>query len=262
MNASGSPERLILLPDDAVAAGARSADAEDSVASVNGRPISRGRFDYVVKARRVQSDAGAAEDTNRALDMLISQELLYQEAVRKGYELNPDVATQIEISREEVVIDAYLRDHALSHPISEDMLRAEYEQQKALAGNQEYKLSHIVLDTEEEAALTIAELQKGASFEELAAQNSVDERSKERGGDLGWAPDALQFQDALKPLQKGQITETPVRTDFGWHVFRVDDLRPITSPAFEEVKRSIYASLRRRDVDQIIAGLRAQAAIA
>ena len=264
MNTASAPNRLILAPADAVAMGACDAQAADAIAKVNGKPILQSRLEYLMKSSSVQGRSDAGESMNRVLDMLISQEVLYQEAVKMGYEMNPDVATQIEINKEEVVIDAYLRDYANSHPIGEVMLKQEYEYQKALSGDKEYKVSHILVDTEDEAILTVAELKKGASFEELAARNSTDEGSKFRGGDLGWAPTGRyvpQFQNALKELEKGQMTEVPVRTEFGWHVIRVDDERQLTFPAFEDVKPKIYENLQRQAVDGIIARLRADAEI-
>jgi len=264
MNTANAQKRLILTPAAAEALVARDAQGANAIAKVNGKPILRSRLEYVIKSSSIQGHSDAAESVHRAVDMLISQELLYQEAANLGYETNADVATQIEINKEEVVIDAYLRDYAQSHPISETMLNQEYEYQKALSGDKEYKVHHILVDTEDEAIRTIAELKEGASFEEFAAQNSADEGSKYRGGDLGWAPAVRyvpQFRDVLKTLEKGQMTEAPVRTQFGWHVIRVDDERQLTFPAFEDVKLKIYETLQRQAVDEIIAGLRAKAEI-
>ena len=177
MNTVSAPNRLIPAAADAVAMRACDAQETDAIAKVNGKPIPQSRLEYLMKSSSVQGHTDASESVNRILDMLISQEVLYQEAVRMGYEMNPDVATQIEINKEEVVIDAYLRDYAKSHPISEDMLKQEYEYQKARSGDKEYKVRHILVATEDEAVLTVAELKKGASFEELAAQNSADDGS-------------------------------------------------------------------------------------
>jgi len=255
---------LMQEPADAVAMGAREDQGSDAIAKVNGKPIPHSRLEYLVKSRAAQGHADASESMNRTLDMLISQEVLYQEAVRMGYEANADVATQIEISKEEVVIDAYLRDYAKSHPISEDILKQEYENQKALSGDKEYKVRYILAETEYEAILAVAELKKGASFEELVAQNPADEGSKYHGGVLDWASAAHfvpQIRDALKKLEKGQMTEAPVRTEFGWHLIRLDDERQLTFPAFEDVRPKIYENLQRQAVDAIIAGLRAKAEI-
>lgn len=254
----------IQAPSNAAAMRADDAKAVDAIAKVNGKPIPQRRLEYLLKSSSIQDHADASERANRVLNMLISQEVLYQEAVRMGYDTNPDVATQIEINNEEVVIDAYLRDCAKRHPISEDMLMQEYESQKALSGDTEYKVRHILVGTEEEAMRAVAELKDGASFDALAAQSSAHEGANYRGGSLDWTPAerfAPQFRDALKKLRKGQMTEVPVKTEFGWHIIRVDDERPFRFPAFEEVKLKIYEFLQRQAVDAIIARLRAEAEI-
>jgi peptidyl-prolyl cis-trans isomerase C len=264
MNTVYAPNRLILAPADAAAMQADDAQEANAIAKVNGKPIPQSRLEYLMKSKSLQGHSDASESMNHALHMLISQEVLYQEAARMGYEMNADVATQIEISKEEVVIDAYLRDYAKSHPISEDMVKQEYEYQKALSGDKEYKVQHILFEAEEEATLAVAELKKGASFEELAAQNSADEGSNNRGGVLDWAPAVRyvpQLQEALKKLEKGQMTEAPVQSEYGWHVVRLDDERQLTFPAFEDVKLKIYENLQRQAVDEIIAALRAKAEI-
>jgi peptidyl-prolyl cis-trans isomerase C len=264
MNTVYTPNRLVLAPADAEAMPAGDALDANAIAKVNGKPIPQSRLEYLMKSRSLQGHSDASESMNHALHMLISQEVLYQEAVRMGYEMNADVATQIEISKEEVVIDAYLRDYAKSHPISEDMVKQEYEYQKALSGDTEYKVQHILFDIEEEAILAVAQLKKGASFEELAAQNSADEGSNNRGGVLDWAPAVRyvpQLQETLKKLEKGQMTEAPVQSEYGWHVVRLDDERQLTFPAFEDVKLKIYENLQRQAVDEIIAALRAKAEI-
>ena len=230
MDIGSASNVLMQTPTDAVAMGACDTQGTDAIAKVNGKPIPQGRLEYLMKSSSVQDHADAGESANRVLNMLISQEVLYQEAVRMGYEMNPDVAMQIEINKEEVVIDAYLRDYAIRHPIGEDRLRQEYELQKRLTGDKEYKVRHILVGTEDEAMLAVAELKKGASFDELVAQNSADDGSEFRGGELDWAPAERyvpQFRDALKKLGKGQMTEVPVRTQFGWHIIRVDDERPL-----------------------------------
>ena len=110
----------------------------------------------------------------------------------------------------------------------------------------------------------VAELKKGASFEELAARNSADEGSNYRGGVIDWTPAVRyvpQLQDAMKRLEKGQMTDAPVQSEYGWHVIRLDDERRLTFPAFEDVKSKIYQNLQRQAVDEIIAGLRSKAEI-
>jgi peptidyl-prolyl cis-trans isomerase C len=255
MNSADAANSLQAAPADA---------ATDAVVKVNGKPIPQKRIDFLLRSRGIQDQSDAGENRNQALNLLISQELLYQEAVKLGYENNPDVATRIEITKEEAVIDAYLWDRAQSRPIAEDKVIEAYEYQKALFGDKEYKARHILVDAEEEAAQILGQLEKGKSFEELAIEHSVDGGSKFRGGDLDWGSplyDLPQFHEAMKQLQKGQVTQSPVQTELGWHIIRVDDERPLDFPAFEEVKPKIYTHLQRQAVDALIAELRAKAEI-
>jgi peptidyl-prolyl cis-trans isomerase C len=262
MNSIKTPKLLMLAFAGALAVMTCNAQAADVIAKVNGEPIPQSRLDYLVKVNNAQGHPDTPETRERGRDVLISQEALYQEAVKKGYDKDSDVATQIEISKEEIVINAYLRDYAKNNPITDDQVKQEYERQKALAGAEEYKARHILVGTEDEAKQILAQLKKGASFEELAAQKSMDEGSKSHGGDLGWASPARfvpEFGDALKATKKGQLAETPVKTQFGWHVIRVDDERSQAFPLFEQVKAQIQQNLQRESVGKIVAELRAKA---
>jgi peptidyl-prolyl cis-trans isomerase C len=241
-----------------------NAQAADIIAKVNGEPIPQSRLDYLVKANSAQGHPDTPETRDRGRDLLISQEALYQEALKKGYDKDPELATQIEMIKEEAVVNAYIRDYVKNNPISEDRAKQEYERQKGLVGDKEYKARHILVKTEDEAKQIVAELKKGATFEELAAQKSMDDGSKGHGGDLGWAPPARfvpEFGNALKQAKKGEVGETPVHTQFGWHVIRVDDERAQALPPFEQVKAQIEQNLQREAVGKMVAELRAKAKI-
>ncbi len=264
MNIVKRVNRSLLPLAAALAIACNAGAATDVLATVNGKPIPRGRLDYLLKTSAAQGHPETAEMRQQGRDMLISQEALYQEAVKKGYDRNPDVATQVAISREEVVINAYLRDYIKNNPVSDEAVKRAYEQQKALSEDREYRLRHILVRTEDEAKQIVAQLKKGTGFEKLAAEKSDDPGSKSRGGDLGWA--ALgryvpQFGDAVKKMKKGQVSETPVHTQFGWHVIRVDDERPLQFPTFEQAKGQILQTLQRQSVEKVVAELRAKAKI-
>jgi peptidyl-prolyl cis-trans isomerase C len=241
-----------------------NAQAADIIAKVNGEPIPQSRLDYLVKANTAQGHPDTPEARERGRDLLITHETLYQEALKKGYDKIPEVATQIEMMKEEAVVNAYLRDYVKNNPISDERAKQEYERQKTLMGGKEYKARHILVKTEDEAKQIVAELKKGTSFEELAAQKSMDEGSKSNGGDLGWSSPARyvpEFGNALKASRKGEITETPVQTQYGWHVIRVDDERAETFPPFEQVKSQIEQNLQREAVGNMVTELRAKAKI-
>jgi peptidyl-prolyl cis-trans isomerase C len=195
---------------------------------------------------------------------LINREIVAQEAVKKGLDKRAEVVTQIDLQRQGVLINAYLQDYIKAHPVSDDDVKKEYERVKASAGGREYKVRHILVETEDEAKQIIAQLKKGASFEKLAGEKSKDQGSKDRGGDLDWATPARYvpaFGQAITKLKKGQLTDAPVQTQFGWHVIRVDDERPSKFPAFDEVKPQIEQQLRQQTVNRAFTELRAKAKI-
>jgi peptidyl-prolyl cis-trans isomerase C len=195
---------------------------------------------------------------------LINREIVAQEAVKKGLDKRPEVVTQISLQRQAVLINAYLQDYLKAHPVSDDDVKKEYERVKASAGGREYKVRHILVETEDEAKQIIAQLNKGASFEKLAGEKSKDQGSKDRGGDLDWATPARYvpaFGQAITKLKKGQLTDAPVQTQFGWHVIRLDDERPSKFPPLEEVKPQIEQQLRQQTVNKAFTELRAKAKI-
>jgi peptidyl-prolyl cis-trans isomerase C len=240
--------------------GAQAAD----VAKVNGKAIPQSRMDFLIKMNAGQGQQDTPETRARVRDMLINQELIVQEALKKGLDKNPDVATQIDLSRQQVLINAFVQDYLKAHAVSDDTMKKEYEQAKTQAGDKEYKARHILVKSEDEAKQVIAQLKKGANFEKLAAQKSEDTGSKERGGDLDWAPPGRYvpaFGEALKKLKKGQMTDAPVQTQFGWHIIRLDDERAAKFPTFEETKPQIQQGMQRQAIDKAVAELRAKAKI-
>jgi len=176
---------------------------------------------------------------NQIKDTLITREVLAQESARKGLDKNPDVLMQLDLQREEVLINAFLQDYVKTHPVSDEVMKKEYEQVKAESGGKEYKARHILVETEAEAKQVIAQLKKGGSFEKVAAEKSKDTGSKGQGGNLDWSPAnryVPPFAQALGKLKKGQLTDAPVQSQFGWHVIRLDDERVAKFPSFEEAK--------------------------
>ena len=170
----------------------------------------------------------------------------------------------MDIARQEILVGAYLRDWAKKHPVSDAEIQKEYDRARAQSGDKEYRARHILVETEDQAKGLIADLKKGAKFDELASKNSKDSGSKERGGDLDWnVPGAFdkQFSDAMVKLDKGKYTEAPVQTRFGYHVIQLDDVRPIRFPALAEVKQRIQQQLTQNRVDELIRGLRAKAKV-
>jgi peptidyl-prolyl cis-trans isomerase C len=255
---------LMALVTVCIAALPVSGYAADAVAKVNGKEIPQTRADFIVKANAGQGQADTPELRNRVREVLIRNEILSQEAIKKGLDKNPDVAIQTELNRQDVLVNAYIQDYVKNNPIPEDQVKVEYDRAKAQAGDMEYKARHILVKDEAEAKQIIAQIKKGGNFEKIAAQKSSDPGSKDKGGDLDWAPGGRYvpaFSDALKKLKKGQMTDTPVQTQFGWHVIRVDDERAMKFPSLDEVKPQILQGLQRQAVEKLITDLRGKAKV-
>jgi peptidyl-prolyl cis-trans isomerase C len=166
----------------------------------------------------------------------------------------------MDLTAQTVLVRAYMADYLKGHPIPDESLRKEYETIKSQLGDKEYKVRHILVEKEDEAKDVIASLQKGEKFEKLA-DRSKDTGSKANGGDLDWnAPGNFvkPFSDAMVGLQKGKFTTTPIKTQFGWHVIMVDDVRDAKIPTFDEVKPQLAQRMQGQVVEQYLKDLRAK----
>jgi peptidyl-prolyl cis-trans isomerase C len=215
-----------------------------------------------------QQKARGAPDNDQTRGMireeLVNREVLMQEAQKSGVARSSEVAGQLDLARQEIIISAYLRDWVRKNPVSEADVQQEYERVKAAQGDKEYRARHILVETEDQAKTVIAELKKGGKFEDLAAKNSKDPGSKDRGGDLDWhGPGDFDraFSDAMMKLEKGKYTETPVRTRFGFHVIQLDDVRQGRFPSLAEVRPRIQQQLTQIRIDELVKGLRGKAKV-
>jgi peptidyl-prolyl cis-trans isomerase C len=192
---------------------------------------------------------------------LQTREIVVREAKKKGLDKDPTTKAQMDLSSQNVLVQAYLREYLRLHPITDEALRKEYDTIKSQLGDKEYKARHILVEQESEAKEIISALQKGEKFEKLA-DRSKDPGSKANGGDLGWASPAnfvKPFSDAMTGLQKGKFTPQPVRTQFGWHVILLEDVRDAKIPPFEEVKPQLMQRMQPKVIDDHLKELRAKA---
>ena len=238
-----------------------------AVAVVNGRPIPAQRLDEVLTQLSSQGRADTPELRNAVREQLIMREIFAQEAERKGLSRSPDLMRQLEQMREDLLIRALIQDHLANvEPVTEDDVSREYQRQHggaAASGASEYRARHILVDREDEAQQIIAQLRKGEKFENLA-RRSRDVGSAQQGGDLDWAtPETYvkEFSEAMVALKKGRFTEKPVRTQFGYHVIRLDDVRAVTAPPLAQLAPQIRQDLERARIDRLQQALRAKAKI-
>ncbi|MHB1619246.1 MAG: peptidylprolyl isomerase [Sulfuricella sp.] len=234
-----------------------------AIATVNGTPISQARFNFLLKQAQQQGQPDSPEVRKNLREKLITEEIVAQEAIKKGMDKLADVKTQIDLARQAILIRTYLQDYIKNNPIGDDALKAEYNKIKSQMGDKEYHVRHILVATEAEAKDIIAKLKKGEKFEKLA-EKSIDPGSKAKGGDLGWAAPANfvpEFSAAMMKLQKGQYTTEPVKSQFGWHVIQLEDTRAMKTPSFDEVKQNLRQRAQQQQIDKMITDLRAKAKV-
>lgn len=238
--------------------------AEDkSAAMVNGVSIPQARIDQRVKAAAAQGQPDSPEMRKAIREDMINLEMLAQEATKTGLDKSADVTQQIELARQSILAGAFVQDYAKNHPISDDQLKQEYDKLKSSVGDKEYKARHILVDSEEEAKAIIVQLGKKTKFDKLAAK-SKDVGSAERGGALDWAVPSnfvAPFANAMTSLKKGEYTKEPVKSQFGWHVVKLDDVRDLKVPPFDELKPQLQQRMQQQLVQNAIAELRAKAKI-
>jgi peptidyl-prolyl cis-trans isomerase C len=245
-----------------LAAGATAAHAQNA-AIVNGKAIPKARVDEFVASLTQQGRPDTPELRNAVREELIAREIFVQEAEKKGLARSTDVQRQLDSSRQDILIRAVIRDHLKSNPVTDADLKAEYDKVAKGSGDKEYRPRHILVETEAEAKGIIEQLKKGGKFEELA-KKSKDPGSAANGGDLDWnGPDTFvkPFSEAMVKLDKGQYTDTPIKTDFGWHVIRLDDVRDTQPPPLEQVGPQIRQELERRRIQTLQQDLKAKAKI-
>lgn len=228
-----------------------TADKSAAIAVVNGKPISKTKAELLVNVQKAQGRPDSDDLRNAIKEQLITREVVFQEAQKKGLDKKPEVQAQTDLARQDILINAYLADYVRSHPVSAEAIKKEYDGYVATMGDKEYKARHILVEKEDEAKDIVARLKKGEKFEDLAKQ-SKDPGSRDKGGDLDWSVPAnyvKPFADALTKLEKGKYTETPVKSNFGWHVILLEDVRAFTPASLEELKPQITQALQRQIVD-------------
>lgn len=232
------PARLLMI----LVAAATIPAMADNVAVINGKPIPAATLDAMVKAQVEHGKQDTPELRAQLKQQLINIQVLAQEGTRLGLDKSTEVKNEIELARNEILARTMITDFAKKNPPKDAEIKAEYEKYKAqLANTKEYHAHQLVFDKEEDAKDVISKLKSGAKFEEMA-KRSKDTSAIANGGDLGWSLPGKYpkpFADALVALQKGQLTETPVKTQFGYHVIRLDDTRPTKLATLEEIKPTI-----------------------
>ena len=221
-------------------------------------------MDLRVKIAASQGQVDSPELRKAIREDMISLEVLAQEAKKMGLDKIPEVIQQTELADQTVLVSAFVQDYTKKNQISDDQLKQEYDKLKVNLGKSEYNVRHILVETEDEAKAIIAQLGKKGNFDKIAKEKSKDAGSAEKGGSLGWAVPSNfvpPFANALLILKKGTYTKEPVKSQFGWHIIKLDDVRVLKVPSFEELKPQIQQRLQQQSVQEYIADLRSKAKI-
>lgn len=248
----------------ALLAAASPAAWSQNVAIVNGKPIPMARANTLEQQQARSGRPITPEVQKQIREHLIMQEIAMQEAQTRGLDSTEEYKTQIELARQAILARVLVTDYLDKNPVTDAETKAEYDKFVANNSGNEFKARHILVEKEDQAKAIIAQLKKGAKFEEIAKKSSKDPGSGARGGDLDWAnPGSYvkEFADALRALTKGKMTDTPVKSQFGYHIIRLDDVREAKLPKYEDVKAQIAQQMQQQKIAKFQEELRSKAKV-
>ena len=235
-----------------------------NIAVVNGKPVPKQRAE-ALKQQVERSGRPVTPDVEAQIkEEVIAREIFMQEAKKRGLDTSADYKSQMELARQTILIRELFSDFQKKNAVTDAEIKAEYDKFVAANGGKEYKASHILVEKEDEAKAIIESLQKGGKFSEIAKKQSKDPGSGARGGDLDWASPSsyvAEFTEALIKLEKGKTTSAPVKSQFGWHIIRLDDVREAELPKLEEVKPQIAQQLQQQKLAKFQDDLRTKAKV-
>ena len=253
-----------LLAVAVLGTAALSASAQN-LAIVNGKPVPLERVQALKQELEARSGREVpAEMEPQIKEEIITREVFMQEAARRGLDASPAYKQQMELARQTVLIRELFVDFQEKNPVTDAEIQAEYDKFVEANGAQEYRASHILVESEDRAKAIIAEIKGGKKFADIAKKESKDPGSGADGGDLGWSSPANyvpEFTQAMLALKKGELSAAPVQSQFGWHVIRVDDIRDAELPALDDVKPQIAQQLEQQKMMKFQEELRAKAKV-
>ncbi len=238
-------------------------DKADAVAVVNGQYIAKSTLADLEKEIAVRGQ-GQTFPKEKLIEELVQRQLLIQDALQKQLDKSPEVTLQLENAKSTLLTQADLQNFLKTNPVTDAELKAEYDSKVGGANATEYKASHILVKTEDEAKKLIAQLDKGGKFADLANKNSLDAKESQNGGDLGWfaAGQMVEpFSEAVAKLEKGKYSKEPVKTQFGYHIILREDSRAQTPPPFDSIKEQLKPLLERKKVQAMVENMRKQAKV-
>ena len=257
-----------------VAACQKQQPADDSavLATVNGENITEKDYQHYLQLRQTRQEPIADKEKERkiVLEEMVDRVLLSQRAVEQKLDQDPEVYYLLKRLRENVLVQAAIRNMLKEGPVSDDELKARFDKEAANTHKTEYQVRHVLVKTEDEAKAAIKQLKGGANFATVAKQKSIDVQSGKNGGSIGWVNQGMvvpEFFEAVTKLEKGAMTSEPVKSDFGWHVIKVEDTRSAKIPTFEQfmadkqTKANFYRRMQDERIEKMVKDLRAGAKI-
>ena len=235
-----------------------------NAAIVNGKPVPKARMEMLAQQLAAAGRPVTPEMQDQLREEVIAREIFMQEAQKQGLDATDDYKNQLELARQAILIRQLFENYRKTNPVSDADAKAEYDKFVAANSGKEYKARHILVETEDQAKKILADLKKGAKFEDIAKKQSKDPGSGANGGDLDWAsPSSFvpEFSEAMVKLNKGEMTQVPVKSQFGYHIIRVDDIRQAQLPKFEDVKPQIVQQLQQQRLQKYQDELRAKAKV-
>ena len=257
-------QRLATLVATAVLGLSALPVVAQNIAIVNGKAVPKERYEALKQQVERSGQPVNAQLESQIREEVITREIFMQEAKNRGLEASPDYKVQMELARQTILIRELFANFQSKNPVTDAEIQAEYDKFASANAGKEYKASHILVDKEDDAKAIIASIKKGAKFEDIAQKQSKDPGSGARGGDLDWANPGnyvAEFTEAMIKLGKGEMTQQPVKSQFGWHIIRVDDIREANIPKVEEVKPQIAQQLQQQKLAKFQEELRSKAKV-
>ena len=234
-----------------------------NIAIVNGKAVPKARVDALLsQATRQGAQPRTPELETQVRDEVVLREMFMQEAEKAGLANTPEYRAQMELARQSILIRELFNQYQSKNKIADADVQAEYDKVKVQQGGTEYHARHILVEKEDEAKALIEKIKAGEKFDDLAKKNSKDPGSGANGGDLDWAAAGSyvpEFSQAMAKLKKGEMTETPVKSQFGWHIIKLEETREAKFPTLEEVRPQIEQRLSQLKMTKFRDDIRAKA---
>jgi peptidyl-prolyl cis-trans isomerase C len=244
--------------------GALTSSLAQNVAIVNGKAVPKSRVEALAQQVSRSGRPVTPEVESQIKDEVIAREVFMQEAQKKGLDATDDYRSQLELARQTILIRELFAEFQKNNPVTEADIKAEFDKFVSSNSGKEYRARHILVEKEDQAKAIIAGIKKGQKFEEIAKKQSKDPGSGANGGDLDWASPGnfvKEFSEAMMGLKKGQMTEVAVKTQFGYHIIRLDDVREAQLPKFDDVKPQIAQQLTQTKMNNYQQDLRSKAKV-